>query len=79
MNDHTQLADFPKERKGKLTPHISRKKTPLMTLESDLNLPTERTHIFPLLYLVKENIGGFLFAGEEEQYVGAYTCICVCF
>lgn len=46
MNDHTQLVDFPKERKGKLTPHISRNKTPLVTLESDLNLLTERTTHF---------------------------------
>lgn len=46
MNDHTQLADFPKERKCRLNPRISRNKIPLMTLESDLNLLTERSPHF---------------------------------
>lgn len=46
MNDRTQLADLPKERKYMLNPHVSRTKTPLMTLESDLNLLTEKSTHF---------------------------------
>lgn len=75
-NDHAQLADFPKERKVNLTPHISRNKTPLMTLETGLNLLTERLTCFSSFISAQREDK---FTGEEEQCIGAYTCICMCF